>query len=147
MMNNLTEAIKVGDRVECGKTGEQGTVIGIDYSSDDPLYKVRFDNGEVEKKDRYDLFKLGGVSSKSKESKDRNETLLATLVESLKGKSVYKTLKALSEGKVEDDAVALKGLFSLGTHVAIEVEHGRKEYRTLLPSIVEKIEQLIRRYR
>ena len=68
--------------------------------------------------------------------------LLDTLTEKLKGKSVYRTLKRISENK-EDSSVMLKGLFSLGTHISIEVEKGNKEYRALYPLIYEKIGKLL----
>ena len=71
------------------------------------------------------------------------ESLMNNLLDKLKEKSVYRTLKKICEGKELDKAVALKGLFSLGTHAAIEIEQGRKEYRALLPLIYERIGQLI----
>ena len=71
------------------------------------------------------------------------EQLMARLIIKLKDKSVYKTLKALSEGKVENTPTALKGLFSLGTHIAIELEQGNKEFGMLLPPLYNKIGKLI----
>jgi len=67
------------------------------------------------------------------------EQLLESLTKRLKGKSVYKTLKNISEGKVKSRAQLQKGLFSLGTHIVIEVEKGNREYRALLPMIMEKL--------
>jgi hypothetical protein len=70
--------------------------------------------------------------------------LLSDIVEQLKGKSVYKSLKrALKESKVEDPTLLAKSLFSLGTHVLIECEKGCKEYRILLPMIYTKIGSLL----
>lgn len=69
--------------------------------------------------------------------------LLKNLIEKLKGKSVYKTLKRMDEGKIRSNAEALKGLFSLGTHIVIECEQGRGEYRALLPVIHERIGELV----
>ena len=71
------------------------------------------------------------------------EELLRSLIEKLKGKSVYKTLKRMDEGKIRCNAEALKGLFSLGTHIVIECEKGRGEYRTLLSVIYDKIGELV----
>ena len=71
------------------------------------------------------------------------DQLMAQLVEKLKGKSVYHTLKAISEGKVDSPDRALKGLFSLGTHIAIELEQGNKEFGMLLPALHVKIGKLI----
>jgi len=71
------------------------------------------------------------------------EELLKTLVESLKGKSVYKTLKKISENKVESPAEMLKGLFSLGTHISIEVDKGHGEYKALYPVVYEKIGKIL----
>jgi len=69
--------------------------------------------------------------------------LLDSLVEKLKGKSVYRTLKKLSENEVEDSSTMLKGLSSLLTHITIEVEKGNKEYRALYPLIYERIGKLL----
>jgi hypothetical protein len=71
------------------------------------------------------------------------EKLLETLITKLKGKSVYKTLKKLHEGKEQDPLLALKGVSSLITHCCIELEHGQKEFGILLPSLLEKQSQLI----
>lgn len=68
------------------------------------------------------------------------EQLLTTLIESLKGKSVYKTLSAINEGKEQQ---SLKALSSLCTHIAIEIEHGNQEYKALLPNVMEKINEEI----
>ncbi len=65
--------------------------------------------------------------------------LLRELIESLKGKSVYKTLRLINEGRAVDKEVELKGMFSLGTHIVIECQRGRKEFRQLLPLIYERI--------
>jgi len=65
--------------------------------------------------------------------------LLERLLEKLKGKSVYTTLKKVSEGKAKNDWVQAKGLFSLGTHICIECEKGGLEYKRLLREVYEKI--------
>lgn len=69
--------------------------------------------------------------------------LLKDLIERLKGKSVYKTLKRMDEGKIKNNAEALKGLFSLGTHIVIECEKGKGEFRSLLPVIHDRIGEMI----
>lgn len=64
--------------------------------------------------------------------------LLAELVSSLRGKSVYKTLeRAKRNGR--KGLVELKALSSLLTHTVIECEQGRLEYRRLIPLLLEKL--------
>jgi len=70
--------------------------------------------------------------------------LMKTLLEKLKGKSVYKTLKRTLEGRCESKLEHVKGLSSLCTHIIIECQHGRNEYRVLLHDVYEKIGQLLR---
>lgn len=60
-----------------------------------------------------------------------------------KGKSVYKTLKLIQEGKMDDDLVTAKGISSLLTHVFIEIEHGNNEYKILVPKIIEKLNETV----
>lgn len=71
------------------------------------------------------------------------EQLLTDLVERLKGKSVYDTLKRIVEGKGESNEEHLKGLFSLGTHTVIEIEQGRREYKSLLPLIYKQLGEVL----
>jgi len=71
------------------------------------------------------------------------EQLLKELVSKIKDKPVYKTLKKILTHEDVDKHIALKGLFSLGTHVAIECEQGSKEYGLLLPFIHEKIGSIV----
>jgi hypothetical protein len=66
--------------------------------------------------------------------RDKNQ-LLTDLSEKLKGKPVYTTLRRLLEGKIDNKYVALKGLSSLMTHIAIEAEKGNMEYVPLLREI------------
>ncbi len=55
-------------------------------------------------------------------------------------------MRKIVEGKVtKDDPAYLKGLFSLGTHTMIEIEQGNSEYRCVLPTILEKISDIIYR--
>lgn len=68
-----------------------------------------------------------------------SETLMERLAPKLRGKSVYTTLKKIGRGKVESTAEVMKGLFSLGTHVCIEIEKGNLEYRMLLEDIYSRI--------
>ena len=68
--------------------------------------------------------------------------LLEKLSRELKGKPVYKTLNRIISGKV-DDFECLKGLFSLGTHVCIELEKGHIEYQSVLHIVYQKIYSII----
>ena len=71
------------------------------------------------------------------------EQLLKELVEKLKGKSVWKTLKLLQEGHVEKGYVAAKGLSSLLTHIIIECEAGNTEYGMLIPVVLDKLNEMV----
>jgi len=68
--------------------------------------------------------------------------LLERLVGKLEGKSVSRTLKKIQRGSGKDNLVAVKGLFSLGTHIMIECEQGNTEYKILVPSIIEKLNEI-----
>ncbi|MHA1883065.1 MAG: hypothetical protein ACTSUO_08475 [Candidatus Thorarchaeota archaeon] len=85
------------------------------------------------------LYKL---CEKELEKLPSQEQLLKKLIEKLKGKSVYKTLKRLWSGKIDDSVTTLKGLSSLLTHTLIEVEKRNTEYRILVPLIIEKVNEL-----
>ena len=65
--------------------------------------------------------------------------LVDLLVEKLKGKPVYNTLKRIRNGRAKNVYEELKGLFSLGVHVCIECERGNNEYQTLLEQVYRKI--------
>jgi len=69
--------------------------------------------------------------------------LLKRLMKKLKNKSVYRTLKKIEEGKIQNGPQFLKGLGSLLAHVAIEVEQGHKEYSILYPVIYEKLGEIL----
>jgi len=69
--------------------------------------------------------------------KDKNQ-LLNELSEKLKGKPVYTTLHKILDGKIDNKFVALKGLSSLMTHIAIEAEKGNFEYVPLLRQVNEQ---------
>jgi hypothetical protein len=66
------------------------------------------------------------------------ETLLSELMEKLKGKSIFRTLKKLHENKDVGALIKLKGFSSLITHTIIEMEQGKTEYGLLLPMLLEK---------
>ena len=69
--------------------------------------------------------------------------LLKRLVEKLKGKSIFRTLKKIQEGKIEINQMVLaKGLSSLLTHILIECMHGNTEYKILVPSVTEKLNEV-----
>lgn len=69
--------------------------------------------------------------------------LLESLIERLKDKHLYKTLRKIQESKVGNDLLTAKGLSSLLTHTIIEVEQGNTEYKILLPNLLEKISEII----
>ena len=64
-----------------------------------------------------------------------SEDLLISLLEKLKHKSVYKTVRMI---ETVSDVRKLIGYSSLITHVAIECEHGNHEYAMLLPHLLER---------
>jgi hypothetical protein len=70
------------------------------------------------------------------------DALLHALIEKLKGKSVYDTLKRICEGKAQEYMVVAKGFSSLLTHTLIEIEHGNLEYRRLIPVIMEQLSEV-----
>jgi hypothetical protein len=65
--------------------------------------------------------------------------LFNSLVEKLKNKPVYRTLKKINENDSVSKFTLLKGLSSLMTHTLIELENGHNEYGLLIPYIYEKI--------
>lgn len=70
--------------------------------------------------------------------------LLEEIVSKLKKKPVYKTLKKIVEGKIEDtDPDYMKGLFSLGTHICIEMSKGKTRYGILLEKVYHRLGNLI----
>lgn len=71
------------------------------------------------------------------------EQLFDALIEKLHGKSVYKTLKAIREGKAGDTVTSMTGLSSLMTHVLIEMKQGRREYGVLIPIIYEQLGKMV----
>jgi len=71
------------------------------------------------------------------------DVLLKDLMEKLKGKPVYESIKKILTSKKVDNVLELKGMFSLGTHIIIECEKGNKEYASLLPFILERLTDLV----
>ena len=71
------------------------------------------------------------------------DQLLSQLLKKLEGKSVHTTLTKIARGSVKSEWQTLKGTFSLGTHVAIECEHGNTEYKPLLFDVYEKLGKLL----
>ena len=72
-----------------------------------------------------------------------NIQMLDNILEKVKNKSVFRTLKKTVSETIEDRADALVGLSSLLTYVAIECKTNR-EYRALLPDLNTKMTTLIR---
>lgn len=73
------------------------------------------------------------------------QQLLGMLVEKLKGKSVYTTLRKILEGKVKNQAALSKGLSSLLTHTLVEIEQGNPEYKLLMEDLVKKLNVELRK--
>ena len=73
---------------------------------------------------------------------DDKDTLYRKLFHKLKGKPIYNTLKKIMKLKIDNPALLLKGLFSLGTHVCIEIEHGNLEYIPLIEDIFDKMHKV-----
>ena len=71
------------------------------------------------------------------------DTMMALLLERLRGKSVHKTLKKVIKGTCESQLDHVKGLTSLCTHIIIECQHGHNEYRVLLHDVHARIGQLM----
>lgn len=63
--------------------------------------------------------------------------LLKELVQKLRGKSVYKNLERLNKGGTGLNE--LKTASSLLTHCIVEIEHDNKEFKKLIPLLLEKI--------
>lgn len=118
LLNKLTEAKKYFTKKEYADTVE--------------LAEELFERGQFD------------LCEKQLEKLPGNVELLGRLVEKLKGKSVYKSLKLIQEGKaVENSLTTAKGLSSLLTHIIIECEHGNNEYKVLISNIIEKLNEII----
>ena len=75
------------------------------------------------------------------ETLPNREQLLTKLMGHLQHKSVHRTLERIMNGKTANLYESLKGLFSLGTHICIELEKGNMEYRGLLDEVLESIQR------
>jgi len=71
------------------------------------------------------------------------QELLDELLNKIKSKSVYKTLKRIASGKTTDKWKCLKGLYSLSTHICIECERDDVKFKPLLNIIYSKIGELL----
>lgn len=69
--------------------------------------------------------------------------LLESLVQKLRGKSVYTGLRKLIEGKDQTTEQAIVTVASLMVHSALELKENRIEYRKLLPELHKKLGVLI----
>jgi ArsR family metal-binding transcriptional regulator len=78
------------------------------------------------------------------ETKKTKEQLFDELLENLKNKSVYSTLKNIMSGRKTDIIFQLKGLSSLLTHICIEIDHGNDEYKEVLFEVYGKIQELMK---
>lgn len=99
---------------------------------------TRYESKIVEAVKLYNLGKVKEANSVL-DSLPTAEKLMERLAPKLRGKSVYTTLKKIGRGQIENPVEAMKGLFSLGTHVCIEIENGHLEYRMLLEDIYSRI--------
>jgi hypothetical protein len=71
------------------------------------------------------------------------EKLMRELLVKLKGKSIVKTWNKVLKGKSTDKYTPLKALFSLGSHLCVELEQGNSEYLLLLEDIYSRISGLL----
>lgn len=89
---------------------------------------------------KYDIKEMDGILARF----PAEIQLLETLVEKLKGKSVYSNLKKIVRGEsisVVNNAI---GTSSLITHVLIEVKQGNTEYKLLLNDLNNKLNKLVK---
>jgi hypothetical protein len=70
------------------------------------------------------------------------DSLTEELVERLKGKSVYKTVKLITSEQKVDDAFLAKGLSSLITHAIIEMKD-RPEYLSVVKVLMERLNSVV----
>lgn len=64
-----------------------------------------------------------------------NRELLDKFLEKLKNKPVYNTIKHLDLESDLDVFTVLKFLYSLSTHLCIEISHGNHEYKQMLAEL------------
>lgn len=89
----------------------------------------------------YDLHRYDQCSKELSKLPDEN-ALIGQLIERLRGKSVYKTLKRMIEDKDVDPMIRAKGLSSLLTHVIIEMDK-RPEYSLVARAVIERLNSVI----
>lgn len=77
------------------------------------------------------------------ETLETRSDLLKKLLETLKHKSVYSTLKKIISGKEIGYYEKLKGLTSMMTHLVIECEHGNVEYLALIDETYSTIGKIL----
>jgi len=71
------------------------------------------------------------------------QALLVELAKKLKNKSVYTTIKKILSDASISKIYQLKGLSSLMTHMAIEIEGGRLEYTSILKDMNIQYQQVL----
>lgn len=99
--------------------------------------ETRYNNIVTEASQLYAAGKLSACLEKLEELPTEAQ-LLRQLVEKLKGKSVYKTLKRLANGHGDGGVTEAIATTSLLTHVLLEIKSGNWEYKKLAISILEK---------
>lgn len=110
------------------------------------LIGSKYEKGAVEAIEAYSTALVSRDFTKAEEllSKLPNRgDLYQEMLDKLKGKSVWRTLREMVKGEVKKSSTSLKGLFSLGTHISIEIERGNTEYKMLLFPLYEKIGSII----
>lgn len=98
---------------------------------------TQYDNIVIEASQLHRAGKLSECLEKLRELPTQSQ-LLKRLIEKLRGKSVYKTLKRLRNGQDERGVLEAIAVTSLLTHVLLEIKAGHGEYRRLAISILEK---------
>ena len=127
----------------------KNTVFGMDdlmrrYFELNRLYRDTDKRATLEVVDRLLLDGKYDEASKLIDALPDKEQLLERLFSSLKGKPIYSTWRKISKGEQKENKyLVLKGLFSLGTHMCIECERGRKEYEVLLRDVAGKIQEVL----
>lgn len=106
-----------------------------------------FKGSKYEKRvrDAIDSYQVGSYAKVEEllNSLPTDNKLLEVLLRKLKGKPVHKTLKKLASGKVNNNYEAMKGLFSLGAHLSIELEQGNLEYKSLVKEVHSRIGKIV----
>lgn len=98
---------------------------------------TKYDSIVIEASQLYASGKLSVCLEKLKELPSEAQ-LLHQLIEKLKGKSVYKTLKRLANGHGDGGVMEAVATTSLLTHALLEIKQGNWEYKKLAVSILER---------